>query len=237
MVISLFRSFFEKRWSRKEEKQDILYQKYIESLVRYEKEWVKLEKISSPFLKPLYINENLITLLISCKRSDIQSAILEKIVSYDDFETLFQTFFKINHDDTLHIQQFVKPFYKKNIHEKSILKCITYIFTFFIQYFHFYMILHEFLEVEKEDLASYFTLFLAGDEAEKEKKRLFHHSISYYYFSIHISTLFTLFYQTIHFLQDVTTIQYDFDIHNLYEMKKHFYQCIHKSKEKNKKRD
>ncbi len=237
MVISLFRSFFQK--SGRVDKRDLLYQKYIESLVRYEKEWSALEKIKSPFLKPLYINENLITLMIanSLKSVEIQRAILEKMVSYDDFETLFQTFFKINDDDITHIQSFVKPFYQKGVKEKSILKCITTIFTFFIHYFHFYMILHEFLEIDTEELSSYFTLFLTNRDEEENEKRLLNSSLSYYYFSTHLSTLFTLFYQIIHLLQDVTTIQYDFDIHNLYEMKKHFYQSIHKrdTKKKNQK--
>jgi hypothetical protein len=225
-----------------DDKKNILLKNYLKSYIRFKNNLQNINHITSPFLYPIYINENIYHLLICINQYDdidehkkiILKYIIEKRISYDDFETLFLKVFQNNEDDYKIMKEFIKPFYKENKKESNILKLIINVFLFYIYYIQFYLILHEFLEIKHDDLEYYFYLFIHYNE--KEEKNIQKKEISYYYFHLYIYKLFTIFYQTIHFLQDVTSIQYDFDIHNTLSLKQIFYKKILINKKQKDKR-
>ncbi len=232
--------FWKKRGSVKSD-EEFLLKNYIKSFVRFEEPtyFRKIHTLESPFLKKLYINHSLIDLIIengdaedqACKEK-ISYFVKNQLVSYDDFETLFCIFFKMNQDDHILIKEFVKPFYKMSGKDHDpdpdlkIEKMIQMIFFFFIYYFQFYMILHEFLEIKECDLKDYLYQFIHTESNQSNK----YTEISYVYFHTYITKLFTIFYQTIHYIQDVTEIRYIFDIHHKEELKRKFYKMILKKK-------
>jgi hypothetical protein len=243
-IKSIFRHF---RGNVDEKKKwDLLLDQYIKSFERFEEKcfFEKIDLLHSSYLKKMYIHQNLIKVIVEInnfeeKEKDKEKRILlhyiqSKFLSYDDFETIFIQFFKINDDDKDKIRVFVKPFYKDGIKDKKVLKCIMSIFLFFVSYFQFYMILHEFLEIESNDLQKYLYLFVHSEE--EEKKKSVHNTISYYSFQIYIKKVFTLFYQTIHYIQDITEIKYTFDIHNITKLKEVFYKMILIKKEETKRK-
>ncbi len=227
---------------RFEDKKMILLNNYLKSHIRFENDIQKINKIDSPFLHSIYINTNIYDLLIHINQFDdinehkkiIYKKVINKELSYDDFETLFLKFFRMDEDDHEKIKEFIKPFYKENKKDSNILKLITHIILFYIYYIQFYMILHEFLEIHYNDLEYYFYLFIHHNE--KEEANLQKREVTYYYFHLFIYKLFTLFYQTIHFIQDVTNIIYDFDIHNTLSLKQIFYKKILMNKKKEEKK-
>jgi hypothetical protein len=247
-MIHLLSYFFKKKEKREEnkyvkEKISILNH-YLKSLIRYEKKINSITNVKSPFFSSIYINQNLFDLLIQINNIEepffieekykiykdnikniIITSILNNEVNYDDFETSFLKYFKMNEDDYLKIKEFVKPYYKDKIKDKNILKIILSIFLFYIIYIQFYMIIHEFLEINEKDLEYFIHLFIKGKD-NKEKMRLLQKELKYEYFHFYINELFRLFYSTIHLLKDITNIIYNFDIHNIFELKKYFLQKI-----------
>lgn len=249
-------SYFLKNKEKKEvnkyinEKTNIL-NNYLKSLIRYESKINSITNIRSPFFSSIYINENLFYLLIKMNHikipffiieenenyeKEIKDIILKSVlnneVNYDDFETYFLKYFKINHDDYTKIKDFVKPYYKEKIKDKNILKIILYTFLFSITYIQFYMIIHEFLEINESLMEYYIHLFIyQNDKHNKEKIRLLKKEVKYEYFNIYINHLFKIFYLTIHLLKDITNISYNFDIHNIILLKKIFFKqiLIHKN--------
>lgn len=228
------------------EKKNILNH-YLKSLIRYETKINNIYNVKSPFFSPIYINKNLFNLLIQINNIDnpifieeeieiyenkikniIIKSILNNEVNYDDFETCFLKYFKINEDDYFKIKEFVKPFYKEKIKDKNILKIILHLFLFLITYIQFYMITHEFLEISESQIEYFIYLFIYqnNNNNNKEKIRLIKKELKYQYFDFYINYLFKIFYLTIHLLKDITNIIYEFDIHNIFELKKYFLKKI-----------
>lgn len=241
-MVNILSYFFKNKGNQenksKKEKITIL-ENYLKSLIRYEDKINNITNIKSPFFINIYINKNLFDLLIEInhihyknnkeeyKEKIIKNIILKSIlynqINYDDFETLFLKYFKINEHDYLEIKEFVKPFYKDKIKNKNILKIILSIFLFSIIYIQFYMIIHEFLEINQTEMEYFIHLFIyQNDKNNKEKMRLIKKEVKYEYFHFYINKLFEYFYLTIHLCKDITNIIYNFDIHNIFELKKIF---------------
>ncbi len=246
-ILSIFFKNKEKKESNKYEKEkSYILNNYLKSLIRYQDKINNITNIKSPFFSPIYINQNLFHLLIEINKieeniflkednenyeKEIKNIILKYILNhelnYDDFETCFLKYFKINENDYLKIKDFVKPYYKEKIKDKNILKIILYTFLFSITYIQFYMIIHEFLEINESQMEYYIHLFIyQNDKDNKEKIRLIKKELKYEYFNIYINHLFKIFYLTIHLLKDITNIIYDFDIHNILFLKKIFFKQI-----------
>ncbi len=249
-MVHLLKYFLTNKIKEENDKKDIMIYYYLKSLIRYENDLHKISNIQSFYFSSIYINKNLYELLMKInhiyvnslnknnveldkddvvenKKKIILKSILKNKVNYDDFETLFLKYFKINQNDYLHIKEFVKPFYKEKKEDKNILKCIFYLFYFYISYTQFYMIIHEFLEIKNEELEYYLYLFIYQNEKNnKEKMRLIQKELKYEYFDFYINQLFKIFYLTIHFMNDITKIIYDFDIHDILLLKKEFFKKI-----------
>ncbi len=255
-MVNLLNIFFKNRNKVNEEKKEInkyineknlILNNYLKSLIRYENKINHINHIQSPFFSEIYMNQNLFDLLINVNqinviiydnediieknekviKNNILKSIIENNVNYDDFETLFLKYFKLNENDYIKIKEFVKPYYKEKIKDKNILKIILYIFLFHITYIQFYMIIHEFLEINENNIEYFIYLFIyQNDKYDKEKIRLIKKELKYEYFDIYINKLFKIFYLTIHLLKDITHIIYDFDIHNILLLKKEFLKKI-----------
>lgn len=227
--------FLKDKENKFEKEKEELINHYLKSLIRYENNLNHMSTLLSPFFSNIYINDNLFNLLTKInkikseeeenKRNIILKFLLNHQLNYDDFETSFLQYFKINNNDYDIIKEFVKPFYKEKItingKNKNILKILNHIFLFHISYIQFYMIVHEFLEISEKEMEYFIHLFIYQNEKDnKEKMRLLQKELKYEYFDFYINQLFKIFYLTIHLLKDITHIIYDFDIHNIFLLKK-----------------
>ncbi len=240
-----FSFFFKDKENKFEKDKEELINNYLKSLVRYENKINNIVVYQSQFFSYIYLNNNLFNLLTKInkvkneeeneeevfknKKNMILQFVLTHQVNYDDFETVFLQYFKINNNDYNVIKEFVKPFYKEKVKENNILKIIVYIFLFSITYIQFYMIIHEFLEINNNEMEYFIHLFIK-EKNNKEKMRLIQKELKYEYFDTYLNQLFKIFYLTIHLLKDVTNITYHFDIHNIFELKKEFLKKILKNK-------
>ncbi len=236
-----------KELNKYKKEKTLILNNYLKSLIRYEDKLNNIYNFKSLFFCQIYINQNLFNLLIRINEVNIiiydnenkieenekiiKNIILQSIINndlnYDDFETLFLKYFKLNENDYNKIKEFVKPYYKEKIKDKNILKIILYIFLFHITYIQFYMIIHEFLEITNEVNEYFIYLFIyQNDKQNKEKMRLVKKELKYEYFDFYINKLFKIFYLTIHLLKDITNIIYDFDIHDIFLLKKEFLKKI-----------
>ncbi len=245
-MITFLNYFFKKNREEtkyKKEKRFIIHY-YLKSLIRYENKINKIYDIQSSSFSKIYMNQNLFDLFININQINIFNKekeeeneknmkhillknIINKNLNYDDFETLFLKYFKINDTDYVIIKEFVKPYYKEKIKDKNILKMISSIFLFYVTYVQFYMIIHEFLEIDNKELEYYLYLFIYQNEKDnKEKMRFIQKELKFEYFDFYINHLFKIFYLTIHFISDITNIIYHFDIHDIFLLKKEFLKKI-----------
>ncbi len=234
-----FLSIFRRRATlTSEDTKHRLCNDYLKTLVRYKAKLGDLEKISSDavYLKLPYINECILEIL--CDSSVLESkenedfeielyeAVLDHRLNYDDFITLFDRYFDygFSREGSGGIQEFVRPFYRQGKRKPAIMKLIIYLFLFHIYYCQFYMLMTEFLEVSKGDMEYYLYLFLHNVEKEKisMRKRDFHYEL----FDTYIKKLYSLYYLSIHYIQDVTEVTFPFDIHSTHDLKRNFTQRI-----------
>ena len=212
---------------------------YLKTLVRYQGRTTEISKIYSEYFKCPYINDGILemvtgsAILGSPESDEAEIALYEEVLNgrlnYDDFITLFKIYFQYSSDhgngqgqgQERIIQEFVRPYYLKGKRKGPVMKLILYLFLFHLYYTQFYLLLHEFLEISKEDTEYYIYLFLNNVDREKvsaARKREF----GYQWFDTYIKKLYELYYLSIHYIQDVTAVVFPFDIHSTRDLKRNF---------------
>jgi hypothetical protein len=218
-----------------------ILEKYFESLLRFQDNFHILHKMKSPFFQKIYINHIIFQYIqipyfnINQKENlyeRISFSILHKEISYDDITTLFKLYIYEKPLDKLHFKNFISSFYKKNKENKDkekenkniVSKFLILLFTFHIYYTQFFLIFHDFIDIPKNDLEYFLYLFVHHHPLEE--KNLLKKNIHYFYFHYFFDLLFTTYYRMIHYLQDVSSLSFSFDIHNTHSLKKSFFNKI-----------
>ncbi len=219
------------------EKKFELVEKYVESLIRFQDKIHILEKIKSPFFQKIYINPIIFEYIQIPYFNENQTnnlfervsfSIIHKEITYDDIYTFFKLYIYEKPIDKVHFKNFISIFYKKNENNKEkkeiVLKFLIQLFIFHIYYTQFFLIFHDFIELPKNDLEYFLYLFVHNHH--NEEKTLLKKNIYYFYFHHFFHLLFSHYYRMIHYLQDVSTLSFSFDIHNTCALKKGFFNKI-----------